>query len=115
MLREGCDLVIPAIRGICPVCSRSYSVNPDGGMRAHSRPDGATRCEGTHQTPSSVTSPPPKTEDSLEHRVLVLEQKLDIALRTVALITASAKPGIEWMDATLAKIEDPRQIGVPRK
>lgn len=110
-------MTIYVFRGICPVCSRSYSINPTGGVRAHNSRSGTTRCKGSGQTPSKVTSPPPtKVESqSLEQRVQVLEQKLDIALRTVALITASAKPGIEWMDATLAKIDDPRQIGVPRR
>lgn len=55
------------------------------------------------------------TTEQLEERVVVLEQKLDIALRTIALIGASTKPGIDWMDASLKQVKDPHQIGVPRK
>lgn len=55
------------------------------------------------------------TDQTLEERVDVLEQKLDIALRTIALIGASTKPGIDWMDATLKQIDDPHKIGVPRR
>lgn len=53
--------------------------------------------------------------DSLEQRIMVLEEKLDIALRTIALMAASTQPSVTWMDASLAKITDPRQIGVPRR
>lgn len=51
----------------------------------------------------------------LKRRVAVLEEKLDIALRTIALQAASVAPAITWMDASLTKVEDPKQIGVPRK
>lgn len=50
--------------------------------------------------------------EELTARVEVLERKLDIAIRTIGLIAGTARPGLEWMDAGLAKVEDPRQIGV---
>lgn len=56
-----------------------------------------------------------EVDGRLRERIEVLEQKLNIALHTIALISVSAQPGIEWMDASLAKIDDPRKIGVPRK
>lgn len=60
----------------------------------------------------SITAPNP---DSVEFRLSVLERKLDVALRTIALLTVSTKPAIDWMDAGLAQVEDPKQIGVPQR
>lgn len=98
-------------RGICPVCHRSLSVNPSGVMRSHPERQ-PVKCAGTGQQPIAATSPPSLAAH--EFRIAVLEKKLDIALRTIAIMGASTKPSIDWMDASLARVEDPKQIGVPR-